>query len=186
MKSSWLLQLFSALSCFSIAHAAQPKVDTQAALANAEALLRGRFDNHEQVDKAQRGGEQAIPHVTVAIEPTPQNNWSLWHVHVQTDPESSFDQTWAMEARVEYDGSGSLVPYYQLHQTAEPAAAAFDPHDWLSLEACALRGGLRQGTCAGHLRGRAVRSAVSMSVGSRGARCWPVGFARGANGCTWT
>ncbi len=176
MKSSWLLLVFSALSCFSIAHAAQPKVDTQAALANAGALLRGRFDNHEQVDKAQRGGEPAIPHVSVAIEPTPQNNWSLWHVHVQTDPESSFDQTWAMEARVEYDGSGSLVPYYQLHQTAEPAAAAFDPHDWLSLEACALRGEFAKARVKGISEGEPC-VAVSMSVGARRALL-PVGFAR--------
>jgi hypothetical protein len=115
MKSNGLLLVFLALSCFSISHAAQPKADPHAVLANADALLRGRFDNREQVDKGPPGGEQAIPHVTVVIEPTPQQNWSLWRVHVQTDPESSFDQTWVMEARVEYDGSGSLVPYYQLH-----------------------------------------------------------------------
>lgn len=176
MKSGWLLLVFSALSCFSFSHAAPPKADTSAALANAEMLLRGRFDNREQVDKDPHDNGQALAHVTVAIEPAPQKNWSLWHVHVQTDAESSFDQTWAMQARVEYDGSGSLVPNYQLHQTAGPAAATFDPQGWLSLEACALRGKFEKDKLTGISEGEPC-VAVSMSVGARRALL-PVGFTR--------
>ncbi|HEY2394848.1 MAG TPA: hypothetical protein VGH81_02545 [Rudaea sp.] len=178
MKSSWLIA--STLLCLTMSHAAQPKVDSRAVLAHAETLLRGRFDNRVQVDKAPHDGEPAIPRVAIVIEATPQKNWSLWHVHVQTDPESSFDQAWAMEARVEYDGSGSLVPYYQLHQTAEPAAAAFDPHDWLSLEACALRGAFTKARVQGISEGESC-VAVSMSVGARRALL-PVGFTRQGEG----
>jgi hypothetical protein len=45
-----------------------------------------------------------------------------------------------METHKEYDGSFSLVPYYQYKPSA-PATAGIDyAHGWLSLEACALRG----------------------------------------------
>lgn len=121
-------------------YAAQPQADAAMVSANVKALLQGRFDNRQQVAKAPSNVEHPIPHVTVVIEPTSKPDWSLWHVHVDTDAESSYDQTWAMRTGVEHDGSGALIPYYQLKQTSVPDAATFNPQDWLSLEACALRG----------------------------------------------
>jgi len=154
-------------------YAAQP---SQAVSANVKTLLQGHFDNREQVDKAPAGADQPIPHVSVTIEPTPQADWMLWHVRIDTDAETSYEQTWAFETRVEHDGSGALVPYYQLKQSATPAAATFDPKDWLSLEACSLRGDFSKGTITGMSEGEPC-VAVSMSVGARRALL-PVGIER--------
>ena len=140
---------------------------------HVSASLRGTFDNRAQLDKA--GADHAMPHVTVTIERTPKEDFSLWHVHVETDSESSFDQTWAMQSRIEHDGSNALVPYYQLKQTSPPSAAAFDPQQWLSLEACALRGHFTQTRLAGASEGEQC-VAVTMGVGARRALL-PVGIA---------
>jgi len=167
------LFLFSTL-LWSAATGAPP--DAAAVQAKAQALLPGTFDNAAQVSKAPAGAEQPLPHVTIKIESTPQKDFSLWHVRIQTDPESTFEQTWAMQLRIEHDGSGALIPYYQLHQDSMPTAAAFDGQGWLSLEACALRGEFT----ATHLKGIAEGEpcvAVSMSVGARRALL-PVGFTR--------
>ena len=137
--------------------------------------LQGTFDNREQAGKPVAGGEQPVARVTITIEPAPQADFALWRVHLQTDPQTSYDQTWAMQARIEHDGSGALIPYYQLKQDAAPDAATFDPqHGWLSLEACALRGDFSKA----HIRGNAEGEpcvAVSMSVGARRALL-PVGI----------
>jgi hypothetical protein len=146
----------------------------EAATATVATALQGTFDNRQQVANAPAGADSAIPHVTIVIEPTPQKEWSLWHVHIETDPESKFDQTWAMQARVEHDGSGALVPYYQLKQASDPVASAFDPKDWLSLEACALRGDFNKARIEAMSEGEPC-VAVSMSVGARRALL-PVGF----------
>jgi hypothetical protein len=107
-------------------------------------IAPGHYDNQAQVAKApgNANAETAIPRVEVTIETTAQPGFSLWRVRVQTDPESSHEQLWAYEARTEYDGSLSLVPYYQCRQnTPDEAAAIYDhAHGWLSLEACELRG----------------------------------------------
>jgi len=167
------LVLFTTLLC-SAASGAQP--DAAALQAKAQALLLGTFDNAAQVAKAPPGAEQPVPHVTVKIESTPQRDFSLWHVRIQTDPESTFEQTWAMQTRIEYDGSGALIPYYQLHQDSVPTAAAFDVKGWLSLEACALRGTFAPTRLQGMAEGEPC-VAVAMSVGARRALL-PVGFAR--------
>ncbi len=96
-------------------------------------LLHGTFDNRAQIADAAAGNEATIPHVVVTIDPTPQRDFSLWHVHLETGADAAFDQTWAMQTRIEHDGTGALVPYYQLKQDAPPSAAAFDVHEWLSL-----------------------------------------------------
>lgn len=137
--------------------------------------LSGRFDNAEQV-KATSTSAEPTSHVTVTIEPTPEQGWSLWRVHIETTDVGSFDQTWAMEARNEHDGSGALIPYYQFKQDVEPKAAAFDAKDWLSLEACALRGDFTQARIEGISEGEPC-VAVSMAVGARRALL-PVGFVR--------
>ena len=143
--------------------------------ANVDAL-QGRFDNREQLAKAPAGAEYPVPHVTITIEPTPQKDWSLWHVHLETDPQTAFDQTWAMQMRVEHDGSGALIPYYQLKQETEPVAGTFNPQEWLSLEACALRGDFGKPRIEAMSEGEPC-VAVSMSVGARRALL-PVGFVR--------
>jgi len=150
--------------------------DAAAMQAKAQTLLVGTFDNAAQVAKAPPGAEQPVPHVTVKIEPTPQKDFSLWYVRIQTDAESTFEQTWAMQTRIEHDGSGALIPYYQLHQDSAPSAAAFDGQGWLSLEACALRGSFTPTRLQGMAEGEPC-VAVSMSVGARRALL-PVGLDR--------
>jgi hypothetical protein len=135
------------------------------------AVLQGKYDN-----AAQAKADANLPHVVVTIEPTAKAEWTLWAVHVETDATTSFDQTWAMELRKEYDGSYALVPYYQLKQDAPPAAASFDPAGWLSLEACALRGPFANGKLEGVAEGEPC-VAVTMSVGARRALL-PVGYVR--------
>ena len=168
------LLLFTTLFWSAAANGAQP--DPAALQAKAHALLLGTFDNAAQLAKAQPGAEQPVPHVTLKIVSTPQTDFSLWHVRIQTDPDSTFEQTWAMQTRIEHDGSGALIPYYQLHQDSVPVAAAFDAQGWLSLEACALRGTFAPTRLQGFAEGEPC-VAVSMSVGARRALL-PVGFAR--------
>jgi hypothetical protein len=135
------------------------------------ALLTGKYDN-----AAQAKADPNVPHVVVTIDPTGQPGWTLWAVHVETDAATSFDQTWAMQLRKEYDGSYALIPSYQLKQDTPPAASAFDPAGWLSLEACALRGPFAKGKLEGVAEGEPC-VAVSMSVGARRALL-PVGYVR--------
>ena len=139
-------------------------------------MLAGHYDNRAQIAKTPSSAEQALPHVTIDVEPTPEKDFALWRVHVETAPDATFDQTWAMQARIEHDGSGALVPYYQLHQDAPPSAASFDPKGWLSLEACALRGDFGAKRLEGLAEGEPC-VAVSMSVGARRALL-PVAFVR--------
>lgn len=139
------------------------------ALSVPPALHQGSFDN-----LAQTQADAAIPRVLLTIVPTSRADWSLWQVHVATDASTSYDQTWAMQLREESDGSGSLVPYYQLKQETKPTAADFDPSKWLSLEACAYRGSFTAEKVRGMSEGEPC-VAVSMSVGARRALL-PVGF----------
>jgi hypothetical protein len=147
-----------------------------AGAADANTLLQGRFDNREQVAKAKPGAQDLVPHVTVTIEPTPQDGWSLWHVHLEADAENAFDQNWAMQAQLEHDGSTSLVPYYQFKPAGPATAATFDPKTWLSLEACALRGKFDKTHIKGMSEGEPC-AAVTMSIGPLRALL-PVGIDR--------
>jgi hypothetical protein len=133
------------------------------------ALRQGAFDN-----LAQARSDPAVPRVQVTIIPTSRADWSLWQVHVATDAQTSYDQTWAMLLQQESDGSASLVPYYQLRQETAPSAKDFDPSQWLSLEACAYRGSFTAAKVQGMAEGEPC-VAVSMSVGARRALL-PVGF----------
>jgi hypothetical protein len=169
MRSSFLI--FAGL-CAAAAYAA-PSHDDRAA--SASALLVGKFDNRQQVDKAAQNGD-APPHVVVTVEAVPVKNWSMWHVHLETDPQTSYDQTWIVETRIEHDGSIALIPYYELRQETPPTVAEFDQSKWLSLEACALRGSFRQAHVDGLSEGEPC-VAASMSVGARRALL-PVGIVR--------
>lgn len=140
-------------------------------VATSDALLRGRFDN-----RAQSAAEPGVAHTTIEVEPVGRKGWSLWHVRIETDAQTSFEQTWAMQARAEHDGSGALIPYYQLKQDAKPEASAFEPSGWLSLEACALRGTFGKTRIEAMSEGEPC-VAVSMGVGARRALL-PVGLVR--------
>jgi hypothetical protein len=151
-------------------HSEAQRNSAAASVADVQTLLRGQFDNQAQaaLGKAPADAENAIPHVIVTIEATTQVDWSLWHVHLNTDAESVYEQTWAMQTRTEYDGSKALVPYYQVKQTAVPLAATFDPHAWLSLEACALRGDFGKARIRAMSEGEPC-AAASMGIGSKRA-----------------
>jgi hypothetical protein len=133
------LAFSTVLMLFGAGAAAQAATAVPAS-ANLRNLLLGRFDNREQVAKTSADAAHAIPHVIVTIEATAQPDWSLWRVHLEADADNAFDQTWAMQIRTEYDGTLSLIPYYQYKPTSVPSAAAFDAQGWLSLEACSMRG----------------------------------------------
>ncbi len=127
--------------------------------ASIDALLAGRYDNAAQVARTQgtaTAENPAPPHVTVTIEPTQKADWALWRVHMDVDPETALDAVWAMKtSRRAFDQSLSLIPY-----TLRPSvnattvnAATFDEAQWLSLEACALRGDFGTSHIAAHSEG---------------------------------
>ena len=172
-------RIASVLIAFACAETAPASDVNDARVGTVSRLLQGHFDNREQVAHAPAGAAQPVPDVAVTIEATPQKDFTLWHVHLVTDPVSTFDQTWAMQIRIEHDGSGALIPYYQLRQDVAPTATAFDPRSWLSLEACALRGTF----AATHVEAISEGEpcvAVSMNVGARRALL-PVAVSRGAD-----
>jgi len=142
----------------------------------APLVEQGHYDNRDQAAKSPRDGDSAIPQVTVTIEPAPQKDFALWHIHLQTDAESTYEQTWAMQSRTEHDGSTSLIPYFQFKQTTTPAAANFDAQGWLSLEACALRGEFGKTRIHAMSEGEPCVAAI-MNVGARRALL-PVGIER--------
>jgi hypothetical protein len=132
---------------------------------NANHVLVGRFDNNVQSDRSP--ADHHVPYVVIDIEGTPQPNWTLWAVHIETDAATSYDQTWAMHSET-LNGVGALVPYYQLKQETPPSAATFDPTAWLSLEACAMRGKSGSRQMQGFSEGEPC-VAVSMNIGARRA-----------------
>lgn len=146
------------------------------ARAEVATVEQGRYDNRDQVAKTPHGAVPAIPQVVVTVEPTPQKEFSLWHVHLQTDADSTYEQTWAMQSHTEHNGSAALIPYFQFKQTAAPSAASFDAQGWLSLEACALRGEFAKTRIHAMAEGEPC-VAASMNVGARRALL-PVGIER--------
>jgi hypothetical protein len=121
-------------------------------IAGVGALLAGRYDNAAQVAQGTPLAENRTPqHVTITVEPTRQPDWALWRVHMDVDravaqaagSDTSLDAVWAMRiSREAKDKTLRLIPY-ALSPSVNPAtlnAAAFDPAQWLSLEACMLSG----------------------------------------------
>jgi hypothetical protein len=108
-------------------------------IAGTSSALVGDFDNHEQVWAAAEQGANALapPHVVVTIEPTGRDGWSIWHVRL--DAATPLDASWAMQHIDADAGALELRPHRPITQT--PATGRqFDPAQWVSLEACALRG----------------------------------------------
>jgi len=120
-------------------------------VASVGALLAGRYDNSAQVARGNATAEKPAPqHVIVSIEPTPLPGWQLWRVHMDVDPavaqaagsDTSLEAVWAMNISQAEDKSVELIPYTLRPSVSASAldAATFDAAQWLSLEACALRG----------------------------------------------
>ena len=133
------------------AHCKEPEASS-ATVAAISSSLAGRYDNSAQVALGKTSGQKPPPqHVTITIESTPQEDWQIWRVHMDVDPEvaqlagsdTSLDAVWAMNL---WHGAPhkmlQLTPY-TLIPSVDPAsvqAAKFDRKQWLSLDACALGG----------------------------------------------
>lgn len=126
-------------------------------------------------------GETPAPqHVTITIEPTQQADWELWRVHMDVDPavaqsagsDTSLDAVWAMNlARGADDKSIELVPY-TLNPSVTAAtvkASAFDKTQWLSLEACALRGDFAKSPIVAQVPPNEMCVAETMGLGGKRA-----------------
>lgn len=102
---------------------------------DASLPMAGTFDNHEQVWQSRTQQTAAPPHVVLTLEPQPPNGWTLWRVHLDTEP--PLDSTWAMQRRIAADGSVMLTPYRSL--TATPGSGKdFEASQWAALDACSL------------------------------------------------
>lgn len=171
-KISMLLILVVLATC----QTAQCKEQEAAGVSTASvgALLAGRYDNSAQVAQAQgkaTAENPAPPHVTVAIEPTQQADWALWRVHMDVDADTALDAVWAMHtSRRAFDKSLALIPY-TLRPSVKIAtlnAAAFDETQWLSLEACSLRGDFGKSRIVAHSEGEPC-AAAGMGIGGKRA-----------------
>jgi hypothetical protein len=145
------------------------------------ALLAGRYDNAAQVARGKNTGESPAPqHVTIMIEPTQLKGWEIWRIHMDVDPavardagsDTSLDAVWAMNiVRPAQAKPLQFVPYTPM-RSSDPAAAkasAFDPSQWVSIEACALDGDARRSQILAQLPADAMCVAVSMGLGGKRA-----------------
>jgi hypothetical protein len=145
-----LLLLAGFATCPS-AHAKEPAAST-ATVASISSSLAGRYDNSAQVAQGKTSGQTPPPqHVTVTIESTPQQDWQIWRIHMDVDPEvanmagsdTSLDAVWAMNlTRRSPHNMLALIPYTLTPSVdlASVKASEFDVKQWLSLDACALEG----------------------------------------------
>ncbi|HEY0180909.1 MAG TPA: hypothetical protein VGC30_14940 [Dokdonella sp.] len=130
---SRVLLTASLLSSFLCACASAPTPQPRAPAASAAGAdtFVGVFDDHAQVWAArEKSAPSPPPHWVVAIEPTPLAEWTLWRVHL--DAPTPLDAVWAMRRSAD-----ALLPHRMATSAAAPAAA-FDPRQWTSLDACAL------------------------------------------------
>jgi hypothetical protein len=144
-------------------------------------LLAGRYENSAQVERGKSSGQRPPPqHVTITIESTPQEDWQIWHIHMDVDPEvaeaagsdTSLDAVWAMNlTRAPPHNALQLVPY-----TLTPAvdllavkAAEFDQKQWLSLDACALGGRFAASRIVAYSPSDEMCAAATMGLGGKRA-----------------
>jgi hypothetical protein len=177
------LQILLFLVVPTVCPTAQGKEQVAAAvsIASVNALLAGRYDNSAQVAQGKATGSSPAPqHVTITIEPTQQADWELWHVHMDVDAavaqsagsEISLDAVWAMNlARGTDDKSLELIPF-TLNPSVDAAtvkASAFDKTQWLSLEACALRGNFAKSPLVAQVPPNEMCVAETMGLGGKRA-----------------
>jgi hypothetical protein len=120
-------------ACQTIRHLAP-----RAASPQANPVLTGEYDNHEQVWSGRENATPVVaPHVVVSIQETPSGDWSTWHVRL--DAATPLEATWAMHRSAAADGSIVMLPHRAT--VAAPAQGRnFDAKEWVPLDACALRG----------------------------------------------
>jgi hypothetical protein len=169
------------LAGIALAQTANCKQQDFSSAANFDALLAGRYDNTAQVARGKKTGESPAPqHVTIMIEPTQQEGWEIWRIHMDVDPavardagsDTSLDAVWAMNVARQAAGKPlQFVPYTSMRSLdAAPAkASAFDRSQWVSIEACALDGAVRRSRIIAQVPADAMCVAVSMSLGGKRA-----------------
>jgi hypothetical protein len=107
---------------------------TVAPASGQRAWLDGEYDNHEQVMVS---GSPKVARVRFEITPLQKAGWYTWKVHMSGGSELS--ATWVMRSLKRVDGTLELTPYRALVATAA-LDKAFDPDQWVALDACTLRG----------------------------------------------
>jgi hypothetical protein len=151
------------------------------AAAAISASLAGRYENSAQVARGKTSGQQPPPQpVTITIESTPQQDWQIWRVHMDVDPDvaqlagsdTSLDAVWAMNlSRSAPHKMFQLTPY-----TLAPAvdlasvkASEFDQKQWLSLDACALGGEFAAARIVAQAPADEMCAAATMGLGGKRA-----------------
>lgn len=157
------------------------RVGAEPSTAAPAALLAGRYDNAAQVARGKADGEEPPPQrVTISVEPTPRAGWQLWRVHMDVDPDvaqsagsdTSLDAVWAMKFSRAPDGKGlEMIPYTTKPSVDSDAlqASAFDPAQWLPLEACMLRGHFGKTRVAAQVPPDEMCVASTMNLGGKRA-----------------
>ena len=111
--------------------------------------MAGKYANAAQVAQGQSAGVTPPPqHVVITIEPTAREDWQLWRVHMDVEPavaetagsDTSLEAVWAMNVTRPAGKPLQMIPYTLKPSLDEASvkATAFDPSNWLSLEACTL------------------------------------------------
>lgn len=102
------------------------------------AAIAGEYDNHEQVWSGRDGTAPiASPHVVVSVAATTLDEWSTWHIRLDTA--TPLEAIWAVRRSVAADGSVVMLPHRAIVASAAEGRA-FDAKQWAPLDACALRG----------------------------------------------
>ncbi|MEO8010389.1 MAG: hypothetical protein ABI650_01965 [Dokdonella sp.] len=95
--------------------------------------MLGEFNNHEQVFQAKPA---LLPSVSVTSSTLVSAGWLLWRTRLRAA--TTLEATWLLREGSTADGALVLTP----HRPLVPGAAvdkAFDPDQWVALDACALR-----------------------------------------------
>jgi hypothetical protein len=168
------------MAAYRAAHGTEPAA-ASASFTGAETLLVGRFDNSAQVAEGQAAAKQPpVQHVLITIEPTPRKDWELWRVHMDVEPDlaraagsdTSLDAVWAMKISTSNHGKSiELLPHTVGPSVDEStvSANAFDPSQWLSLEACMLIGKLSPPRIEAQVPANEMCVAAAMGLGGKRA-----------------
>lgn len=149
MHTAKILLIPAALLLWQTAPCKESRAAAPPTIAEIHALLAGRYENGAQVAHGKATGETPPPqHVTITIEPTEQQDWELWRVHMDVEPavaesaesDTSLDAVWAINVSRQAGKPAQLIPYTLKPSVDEASVkvATFDRTQWLPLEACTL------------------------------------------------